>query len=104
MAKANMKRSSCICDNDFMSIFGDYPSNDLLELFKSKKHARIFGHMLKCLEHRNHELPNSLCESNSLIAKYKRRNRHLSNQLDGLKRKLHLSMNSVKEDESCFDN
>ena len=104
MAKVNMECSSCVCDNDSMSIFRECPSNELLELFKSKKHARVFVHMLKCLEHRNHELHNSLCESNSLIAKYKRRNRHLSNQLDGLKRKLHSSMNSVKEDESCFDN
>ena len=88
MAKANMKCSSCVYDNDSMSIFGDCPSNELLELFKSKKHARMFIHMLKCLEHRNHELHNSLCESNSLIAKYKRMNRHLCDKIDGLKRKL----------------
>ena len=56
MAKANMKHSSCVCDNDFMSIFGDCPSNELLELFKSKKHARIFVYMLKSLEHRNHDI------------------------------------------------
>ena len=37
MAKANMKCSTCVCDNDSMSIIGDYPSNELLELFKSKK-------------------------------------------------------------------
>ena len=100
MAKANMKYSSCVCDNDSMSIFGDCPSNELLELFKSKKHARIFVHKLKCLEHRNHEINNNLCKSNSLIAKYKRRNRHLCDKIDGLKRKLHSSMN---EDESCFN-
>ena len=104
MAKVNMKCSSCLCDNDSMSIFRNCHSNELLELFKSKKHARIFVQMLKCLEHRNHELHSSLCESNSLITKYKRSNRHLCNKLDGLKRKLHLSMNSVKEDGSCFDN
>ena len=46
MAKANMKHSSCVCDNDSMSIFGDCPSNELLELFKSKKYARIFVHMI----------------------------------------------------------
>ena len=103
MAKANMKCNSCVCNNDSISIFGDCLSNELLELFKSKKHARIFVHMLKCLEHRNHELHNSLCESNSLITKYKRRNRHLCDKIDGLKRKLHSSMNSVKKDESCFD-
>ena len=103
MAKANMKHSSCVCDNESMSILGDCPSNELLELFKSKKHARIFVHMLKSLEHRNHEIHNSLCESNSIIVKYKRRNRHLCDKLDCLKIKLHSSMHEVKEDESCFN-
>ena len=98
-----MKHSSCVCDNDSMSIFGDCSSNKLLELFKSMKHARIFVHMLKSLEHRNHDIHNSLCESNSLIAKYKRRNRLLCDKLDCLKRKLHSSLNEVREDESCFD-
>ena len=100
MEKANMSCGSCVYDNDSMSIFGDCPSNELLKLLKSKKHARMFIHMLKCLEHRNHELHNSLCESNSLIAKYKGRNGHFCNKLDGLKRKLHSSMNNVKEDET----
>ena len=103
MAKANMKYSSYVCDNDSISIFGECPSSELLELFKSKKHARIFVHLLKCLEHRNHELHNSLCESNSLITNYKRRNRHLCDKLDCLKRKLHSSMDEVKEDKSCFN-
>ena len=103
MAKANMKRSKGVCDSDSISIFGDCPSNELLELFKSKKHARIFIHMLKSLVHRNHDIHDRLCESNSLIDKCKRRNRHLCDKLDGLKRKLHLSMNEVKKDESCFD-
>ena len=102
-AKVNMKHSKGVCDNDSMSIFGDCPSNELLELFKSKKHARVFMHMLKSLVHKNHNIHNSLCESYSLLAKYKRRNRHLCDQLDCLKRKLHSSMNEVKEDESCFD-
>ena len=62
-----MKHSSCVCDNDSMSIFGDCSSNEILELFKSKKHARIFVHMLKCLEHRNHDIHNSFCEFNSKI-------------------------------------
>ena len=92
----------CLCNNS-ISIFGDCPSNELLELFKSKKHARIFVHMLKSLERRNHDIHNSLCESNSLIAKYKGRNRHLCDKLDCLKRKLHSSTNEVKEDESCFN-
>ena len=80
--------------------FGDCPNNELLELLKSKKHARMFIRMLKYLEHRNHELHNNLCESNSLIAKYKGRNGHFCNKLDGLKRKFHSSMNNVKEDET----
>ena len=103
MAKANMKHGKGVGDNDSVSIFGDCPNNELLELFKSKKHARIFIHMLKSLVHRNHDIHNSLRESNSLIEKYKRKNRHLCDKLDGLKRKLHLSMNEVKKDESCFD-
>ena len=103
IAKANMKHSKGVCDNESVSIFGDCPSNELLELFKSKKHARIFIHMLKFLVHRNHDIHNSLCESNSLINEYKRRNRHLCDKLDCLKRRLHLSMNEVKKDESCFD-
>ena len=103
MAKANMKYSSYVCDSDSISIFGECPSSELLELFKSKKHNRIFVHMLKCLEHRNHEIHNSLCKSNSLIAKYKRRNRHLCDKIDDLKRKLHSSLNDIKEDEFCFN-
>ena len=53
----------------------------------------------------NHICPNnnSLCESNSLIDKYKKRNRNLCDKLDCLKRKLHSSMNEVKKEESCFD-
>ena len=60
MVKANMKHSKGVCENDFMSIFGDCSSNEFLELFKSKKHARIFIHMLKSLVHRNHDVHNSL--------------------------------------------
>ena len=71
-----MKHSKGVCDNNSMSIFEDCPSNELLELFKPKKHARMFIYLLKSLVHENHDIHNSLCESNSLIAKYKRRNRH----------------------------
>ena len=39
----------------------------------------------------------------SLIPKYKSRSRHLCDKIDGLKRKLHSSMNEMKEDESCFN-
>ena len=103
MAKVNMKCSKGVYDNDSISIFGNCSSNELLELFKSKKHARMFIHMLKSLFHRNHDIHNSLCESNSLIEKYKRRNRHLCDKLEVLKRKLHSSMNEIKKDESHFD-
>ena len=46
LVKTNMKHSKGVCENDSMSMFGDCSSNELLELFKSKKHARIFVHML----------------------------------------------------------
>ena len=49
MEKANINCGSCVCDNDSMSIFGDCPSNELIELLKLKIHARIFLHMLNCL-------------------------------------------------------
>ena len=55
MVKTNMKHSKGVCDNDSMSIFRDCPSNELLELFKSKKHARIFIHMLKSLVHKKND-------------------------------------------------
>ena len=47
------------------------PDNELLELLKTKKHARMFIHMLKYFENENHILHNSLCESNSLIKSIK---------------------------------
>ena len=100
---SNMKHSKGVCENDSMRIFGDCSSNQFLEAFKSKKHARIFIHMLKSLVNRNHDIYNSLCESNSLIDKYKKRNRRLCDKLDCLKRKIHSSMNEVKKNESCFN-
>ena len=36
-----------VCDNDCISLFEGYPNNELLELLKTKKHARMFVHMLK---------------------------------------------------------
>ena len=104
MENANMNCGSCVCDNDSISIFRECHSNELIELLKSKKHARIFLHMLKCLQHKNHMLHNSLCESNSLIEKYKKRNRHLCNKLDRLERK-HYSLDESKIlSETCFEN
>ena len=53
------------------SMFEGCPNNELLELLKTNKHARMFVHLLKYFENENHILHNSLCESNSLIKKYK---------------------------------
>ena len=86
-----------VCDNDSMSVFEGCPINKLLELLKTKKHARMFVHMLKYFENENHILYNSLCESNSLIKKYKRRNRILCDKVDNLKRKDGKILNPLKE-------
>ena len=59
-----------VYDNDCMSMFEGCPNNELLELLKTKKYARMFVHMLKYFENENHILHNSLCESNSLVKKY----------------------------------
>ena len=77
MEKVMLNYGSNVCDNDSTSIFKDSPNNELLQLLKTKKHARMFVHMLKYIEHKNHVLHNSLCELNSLIEKHKRRNRIL---------------------------
>ena len=50
-----------------------WSNNELLELLKTKKHVRIFVHMLKYFENENHIWHNSLCESNSLIKKHKKK-------------------------------
>ena len=74
LEKAMLNCGLNVCDNDSMSMFEGCPNNELLELLKTKKHARMFVHMLKYFENENHILHNNLCESNSLIKKYKRRN------------------------------
>ena len=76
-----------VCDNDSLIMFGGCPNNELLELLKTKKHAGMFVHMLKYFENENHILHNSLRESNSLINKYKRRNRLLCDKFENLKKK-----------------
>ena len=53
-----------VCDNDSMSMIEGCPNNELLELLKTKKHARMFVYMLKYFENKNHILHNSLCQSN----------------------------------------
>ena len=85
MEKAMLNYGLNVCYNDSLIMFGGCPNNELLELLKTKKHARMFVHMLKYFENENHILHNSLCESNSLIEKYKRRNRILCDKVDNLK-------------------
>ena len=99
MEKAMLNCGSNVCDNDSMSTFEDCPNNELLELLKTKKHARMFVHMLKYFEHKNHVLHNSLCESNSLIKKYKRRNRILCDKVDHLKKKIQSNKRMENEDD-----
>ena len=102
MEKAVLNCGSNDCDNDSMSMFEDCPNNELLELLKTKKHARMFVHMLKYFENKNHILHNSLCELNSLIEKYKRRNRVLCDKVDHLKKKIQSSKKIENEDDCLF--
>ena len=53
-----------VYDNDSMSMIEGCPNNELLELLKIKKHARIFVHMLKYFENENHILQNSISNLN----------------------------------------
>ena len=90
MEKAMLNYGLNVCDNDSMSVFEGCPNNELLELL-TKKRASMFVHMLKYFENKNHILHNSLFESNSLIKKYKRKNRILCEKVDNLKRKFSLT-------------
>ena len=103
MEKAILSCGLNVCDNDYMSLFEGCPNNELLELLKTKKHARIFVHMLKYFENENHILHNSLCESNSLIKKYKRRNRVLCDKIDNLKTKIQSNKRMENEDKFLFE-
>ena len=58
--------------------------------------------MLKYLEHKNHVLHNSLCESNSLIEKYNRRNRILCDKVNHLKKRIQSSKRIKNEDDFLF--
>ena len=87
MEKVMLNCGRSVCDNDSISMIVGCPNNELLELLKTKKHARIFVHMLKYFENVNHILHNSIFESKSLIKKCKRKNRVLSEKVDNLKRK-----------------
>ena len=103
MEKAMLSCALNVCDNDSMSMFEGCPNNELLELSKTKKQARMFVHMLKYFESENHILHNSLCESNSLIKKYKRRNRILCDKVENLKKKIHSNKSMENEDKFLFE-
>ena len=62
----------------------------------------MFVHMLKYFENENHILHNSLCESNSLIEKYRKRNRILCDKVDDLKKKFQSSKIMENEDNFLF--
>ena len=66
--------------------------------------------MLECLftcwnilKMRIHILHNSLCESNSLIKKYKRKNRVLSEKVDNLKKKFQSNRSMEREEKILFE-
>ena len=103
MEKAMLNCGLNVCDNDSLSMFEGYPNNELLELLKTKKHARMFVHMLKYFENENHILHNSLCESNSLIKKYKRRNRILCDKVDNQKKRIQFNKSIENEDKFLLE-
>ena len=82
MEKAMLNCGLIVCDNDSMS---------------------MFVHMLKYFENENHILHNSLCKSNSLIKKYKRRNRILCDKVDNLKRRIQSNKSMESEDKFLFE-
>ena len=54
MENAMLNYGLNVCDNNSMSTFEGCPNNELLELLKTKKHSRVFVHMLKYFENKNH--------------------------------------------------
>ena len=103
MEKAMLNCGLNVYDNDSMSVFEECPNNEFLELLKTKKHARMFVHMLKYFENKNRILHNSLSESNSLLKKYKRKNRILCEKVDNLKKKIQSNKSMKIEDKSLFE-
>ena len=59
--------------------------------------------MLKYFENENHILHNSLCEFNSLIKKYKKRNKILCDKVDNLKKKIQSNKSMENEDKFLFE-
>ena len=103
MEKAMLNCGLSVYDNDSMSMFERCPNNEIFELLKTKKHSRIFVHMLKYFENKNHILHNSISESKSLIKKFKRKNRILSEKVDNLKRKCQSNRSMEIEDKILFE-
>ena len=91
MKKVMLNCGLSVCDNDSISMIEGCPNNELSELLKTKKHARIFVYMLKYFENENHILHNSISKSKSFIKKYKRKNRVLSEKVDNLKGNVNLT-------------
>ena len=103
MKKVMLNCGLSVCDNDSMSMIEGCPNNELLELLKTKKHARIFVHMLKYFENENHILHNSISESKSLIKKYKRKNQVLSEKVDNLKKKCQSNRSMESKEKTLFE-
>ena len=101
--KAMLNCGLSVCDNDSMSMFEGCPNNELLELLKTKKHARIFVHMLNYFENKDHILHNSISESKSFIKKYKRKHRILCEKVDNLKKKSQSNRSMEIEDKILFE-
>ena len=59
--------------------------------------------MLKYFENENHILHNSISESKSLIKKYKRKNRVLSEKVDNMKRKYQSNRSMESEEKIMFE-
>ena len=92
-----------VCENDSMHMSKGCFTNDLVELLKTKKHARIFVHMLEYFENQNHVLHNSISESKSLIKKYKRKNRMLCEMIESLKMKGQSERSMKPNNEFLFE-
>ena len=95
--------SLSVCENDSMHMSERCFTNDLVELLKTKKHARVFVHMLEYLENQNHVLHSSISESKSLIKKYKRKNRMLCEMIESLKMKGQSNRSMKTNDEFLFE-
>ena len=95
--------SSSVCDNVSMHLTERSLTDDLVELLITKKHARVFDHMLKHLENQNLVLHSSISESKSLIKKYKRKNRMLCEMIENLKMKNQSKSSMKPDDEFVFE-